>query len=220
MVSELLDHAVLEKPMHQDHVGPAQLLAAGHVLAAEPTVMRDELEVEARDEDAGVAVALGRPVDRFLPAAKREVRRIERVEQHRGVDPVAGHVHEDGVSLDLAEVHGRRQGSNDRVGQVLEDVLRVVELGPREVRRVAADIGQREAARLGLPDRRMPRDGRRHPSSVLPHFQHPEVGQASHPVKDFESQLAVAGSDSGPRQGLDADQRRAPSAIAGMSNPR
>ena len=168
-VTDLVRHAILQEPMHQDHVRPAQIFAAGDVLAPEAPVVRDELQVEARDEDSGVAVALGRPVDRVLPAPEGEVRGVERAEQHRGVDPVPGHVDEDGVALELAQLHRGRQGAHDRVGQVLEDVLGVVELGSCEVRRVAADVGEGKAARLGLPNRRMSRAGRvRHPLSVLP----------------------------------------------------
>jgi hypothetical protein len=168
-VTDLVGHAILQEPMHQDYVRPAQVLAAGDVLSAETAVVGDELQVEARDEDAGVAVAAGRPVGRVLTAPEGEVRGVEGVEQHRGVDPVPGHVDEDGVALELAELHCGRRGAHDRVGQVLEDVLGMVELGSCEVRRVAADVGEGKAARLGLPNRRTSRAGRaRHPLSLLP----------------------------------------------------
>jgi hypothetical protein len=61
----------------------------------------------------------------------------------------------------------------DRVRQVLEDVLGMVQLGTGEVRGVAADIGEGQAAGLGLPYGRMPRAGHSHATSLLPRFHGP-----------------------------------------------
>src|SRR5688500_4474613 len=58
-------------------------------------------------------------------------------------------------------------GPDQGLGQVLENVLGMIELGTREVRRVAADVGDGEAARLSPSNPRVSRAGRAHPTSVL-----------------------------------------------------
>ena len=50
-------------------------------------VVDDELEVEVRDPDAGVALARGRLADVAPAPPEAEVAALDRVEQHRPVDP-------------------------------------------------------------------------------------------------------------------------------------
>ena len=52
-----LGDGVLEQPMRDDHRAPDQLLATRHPLPEDRPVVRQELEVERRHPDAGVAVA-------------------------------------------------------------------------------------------------------------------------------------------------------------------
>ena len=59
--AELLADAVLEQAVDDDDVAPDQLLLSGHPLPDDGAVMGDELEVEARDPAARVALAASTP---------------------------------------------------------------------------------------------------------------------------------------------------------------
>ena len=154
--------------MHHDHVRAGQLFTAGHPLPHEAAVMGNELQVEARDEDAGVALAAGRSIDGVLPATEREVGGLHGVEQHRRVDLDTGRVDEGGVTLQLGESHRRRQRVDHRLGQVGQHVLCVVELRSGQVGGVAADVGHGQAALLRLAQRCMVRHSDRHSGKPTP----------------------------------------------------
>ena len=63
---------------------------------------------------------------------------------------VGDDVGEGRVALEFGQPEGRPEGADDRVRQVGQDVLRVVEFDAREVTRVAADVGEDEARGLWL----------------------------------------------------------------------
>ena len=142
---ERLLHRVLEKAVDDDDVAANELLTAGHPLTGHDPVMDDELEVEARDEDARVALALGRLADVAQAPPEREVAPLDRVLERRAVDLGRDHVDEGGVALELRELERRPQRPDHDIGQVGQDVLGVIQLDAREVARVATDVGDDEA---------------------------------------------------------------------------
>ena len=96
----------------------------------------DELEVEVRDPHARVALAGDAWRDVAPPAAEREVAVARPC--RAAVDPStcsAIDVGERGVALELGQPEGRPKRADDRVDQVGEDVLGVVELDAGEVAR-------------------------------------------------------------------------------------
>ena len=69
------------------------------------------------------------------------------------IDPsidVGDDVSEGRVALEFGQAEGRPERANDGVGQVGQDVLRVIEFDAREVARVAADVGEDETRGLWL----------------------------------------------------------------------
>ena len=86
-----LDDLVLEQPVGDDDVRPQELLAAGDLLVDGRAVVDDELEVEVRDADAGVALARGRLADVAAAPAEPEVAALDGVEEHRPVDRLGRH---------------------------------------------------------------------------------------------------------------------------------
>ena len=121
--------------MDDDHVRPEQLLAPGDLLLDRDAVVDDELEVEVGDPDARVALARRRLADVAATPAEAEVAALDRVEQHRPVDRLGGHVRERGVALELGQPEVGPERGDDRADQVGQDVLRVVELDVGEVAR-------------------------------------------------------------------------------------
>ena len=136
--------------MHDDHVRPQKLLAAGDPLAQRHPVVDDELEVEVGDPNTGVAGARGRLADVATAPAEPEVAAFDGIEQERTVELVGRRVHERGVALELREPERRTQGGDDGADEVGQDVVRVIELDARELSRVAGDVGDQEADGLGL----------------------------------------------------------------------
>jgi hypothetical protein len=57
MTGELRLDVIFQQAMNQDHVAADQLLLPGHGLLGDLSVMGDELEIERRDQPAGVAFA-------------------------------------------------------------------------------------------------------------------------------------------------------------------
>ena len=131
--------------MRNDHVRPEQLLAAGDLLVQREAMVHNELEIEIRDLDAGVALARGRLADVATTPPEAEVAALDRVEQHRPVDVLNTHGGECGVSLELGQAEVGPQGAHDRADQVRQDVLRVIQLDVGEVAGVAGDVGDDEA---------------------------------------------------------------------------
>ena len=145
-----LDDVVLEQPMDDDDVGPEELLAAGDLLHDRRAVVDDELEVEIRDPDAGVALARRRLADVASAPPEPEVAALDRVEEHRPVDRLADHVGERGIAFELGEPEVRPKRRDDGADEVREDVLRMVQLDVGKVARVPGDVGDEEAGRSGL----------------------------------------------------------------------
>ena len=113
-------------------------------------VVDDELEVKVGDARAGVALARRRLADVAPAASEAEVAALDRVEQHRAVDPLGRHVREGRVALELGEPEigpQRRDHGADQVGQ---DVLGMVQLDVGEVARVAGNVGDEHAHGHGL----------------------------------------------------------------------
>src|SRR4051812_3184556 len=110
--------------------------------------MDDELEVEIRDPDAGVAIARRRLADVAPPPPESEVAALDRVEQHRAVDRLRRHEGEGGVAFELGETEVRSERRDDRADEVRQDVLRVIELDVGEIPRVAGDVGDQETGSL------------------------------------------------------------------------
>ena len=111
-------------------------------------VVDDELEVEIGDPDAGVALARGRLADVAAAAAEPEVAALDRVEEHRPVDPLGRHERECGIALELGQPEVRPERSDDGTDQVREDVLCVVQLDVGEVACVSGDVRDQEAGGL------------------------------------------------------------------------
>jgi hypothetical protein len=135
--------------MDDDHIGTEQLLAARNALAQDLAVVDDELQVEVRDPDAGVAVARRRLADVTSAAAEAEVATLDGVEEERSVDLPGGCGNERRVALELGEPEAGTQRGDHGADEVGQDVLRVVQLDICEVSGVAGDVGDQEARGLG-----------------------------------------------------------------------
>ncbi len=146
--AQLLDDLVLQQPMDDDHVRPEELLPAGDLLEDGLAVVDDELEVEVRDPDAGVALAGRRLADVAATPAEPEVAPLDRVEEHRPIDPLGCRVGEGGIALELRQPEVGPECRDDGADEVRQDVLRVVQLDVGEVARVAGDVGDQEAGGL------------------------------------------------------------------------
>ncbi len=146
---KLLHDLVLEQPVDDDHVRAKQLLSAGHLLDDRLAVVDHELEVEVRDPLARVALARRCLTDVATTPPKAEVAALDRVEQHRPIDPIHGREGERRVTLELGQPEVRSQRAHDGTDQVGQDVLRVVEFDIGEVARVAGDVGDQETGGLG-----------------------------------------------------------------------
>ena len=123
-------------------------------LADDLPVVGDDLQVEVRDEDAGVALAARRLADVAEPAAEGEVAPLDDVLELRPVHRLGDRIDEGRVTLELGELEGRPEGAHDRPDQVGQDVLRMVELGAGEEAGVAGDVGDDEAGGLWLVEHR------------------------------------------------------------------
>ena len=99
---------------------------------------------------ARIAVADRRLADVAQPATEREVRPLDGVHQRRPVDGLGDREGERRVALELGQAERRAEAPDDRVDEVGEDVLRVVELDTGEIRRVAGDVGDDETGWFGL----------------------------------------------------------------------
>ncbi len=137
--------AVLQQPVDDDDVATHQFLAAGHSLPGDEAVMHDELEVEPRDEDARVAVALRCLADIAQTSAEGDVTVLDRVLESGPVDFLGEDIGEGSVALELCQPKRRPERPNDGVREVGQDVLRVVEFDTGEITGVPADIGDDEA---------------------------------------------------------------------------
>jgi hypothetical protein len=151
---EFLADVVLQQPVDDDHVAPDELLPRRDPLADDLPVVGDNLQVEVRDEDAGVALAARRLADVAEAAAEGEVAPLDDVLELRPVHRRGDRIDEGRVTLELGELEGRPEGAHDRPDQVGQDVLRMVELGAGEEAGVAGDVGDDEAGGLWLVEHR------------------------------------------------------------------
>ena len=138
-------HAVLQQPVDDDDVATHQFLATRHPLPGDDSVVDDELEIESRDEGAGIAVALRGLADVAQAPTEGEIAVFDGVLEGRAVDGVGDEVGKGSVALELRESEGRPERPDDRVRQVSQDVLCMVQLDTGDIARVPADIGEHEA---------------------------------------------------------------------------
>jgi hypothetical protein len=106
-------HVVLEQSVGDDDVRSGQLLAAGNPLADDLAVVGDDLEVEAGDADARVAVAERGPTDVAESAPEGEVAALDRVLERRAIDGLGEREGERRVALELGQPEGRPQRADD-----------------------------------------------------------------------------------------------------------
>ena len=136
--------------MDQDHVASGQFLPAGHPLPDELAAVNDELDVEALHAAARLALAAVGLLDVAQPLAEGEIRLLDRILQERPVDLVGERVDEGRVAFELGEAERRAQRLDQRVHDVGDDVLGVVELDPGHEGRVAGNVGDHETSRFSL----------------------------------------------------------------------
>ena len=150
MTGELRLDVIFQQAMNQDHVAADQLLLPGHGLLGDLSVMGDELEIERRDQPAGVAFADRGLLDVTLPPAEGEIRTLDRVLQMRAVELRRDEIDEGRVPFELRQLEWRAERADDRIDQVGQDVLGVIELDPGEITGIAGDVGDDETCGFGL----------------------------------------------------------------------
>ena len=138
--------------MGDDHVAPDELLGMRDSLADDLPVVRDELEVEIRDEHARVAFAARGLADVTQPALECEVAALDRVLQERAIDGLGDRIDERRVAFELGQAEHRPDVRDHGAHQVGQDVLGMVELGPGQEAGVSGDVGNDEAGGLGLAE--------------------------------------------------------------------
>ena len=148
--AERFADVVLEQAMDQDHISSGEFLPAGHALPDERAVVHDELHVEALHPAAGLALAAVGLLDVAQPLAEGEIRLLDRILQERPVDLVVERINESCVALELGKAERRTKRPDERIHDVGDDVLGVVEFDPGYEVRVAGNIGDHEASRFGL----------------------------------------------------------------------
>jgi hypothetical protein len=136
----------------EDDVAAEELVEVGHPLPCDQAVVDDDLQVEARQEHAGVALAARRLADVAEPGLEGEVDALDGVLEGRAVDLERARPGERRVALELRERERRADRAGERADEVGDDVGRMVELDAREVRRLARDIGDDETGRRGWFD--------------------------------------------------------------------
>ena len=167
-----LDHLVLEQPVHDDHVGPQEFLAARDLLDDRLAVVDHELEVEIRDPDAGVTPAGRRLAHVAAAPAEPEVAALDRVEEHRAVDLLDRREREGGVALELRQPEARPNRRDDGADEVGQDVLGVVQLDAAQVAGIPGDVGDQEAGGLrGRGHRSFEDAGEGTTIRASPHYQ-------------------------------------------------
>jgi hypothetical protein len=145
--AECLDDVVLEQTVDEDHVAAGKLLATRHLLPDELAVMNDELDVEALHLAASLALAAIGLFEVAQPLAERETGLLDGILQQRAVDLGGGRVNERRVAFEFREAERRTQRPDQRIHDVGDDVLGVVEFDAGHEARVAGDVGDRETGR-------------------------------------------------------------------------
>ena len=96
--------AVLQQPVNQDHVRPAQLLTTGDGLLDIGAVVDQQLEIELRDVAAGRAGAGGVVQHRLERVGEAAIEAFDHVEHMLAVGHVAGaRMRQDGIALDIGQ---------------------------------------------------------------------------------------------------------------------
>jgi hypothetical protein len=86
----------------------------------------------------------------MLPPAECEIRALDRVLQMRAVELRRDEIDEGCVPFELRQLERRAERADDRIDQVGQDVLGVIELDPGEITGVAGDVGHDETCGFGL----------------------------------------------------------------------
>ena len=113
--------------VNEDHVPAGEFLAARHLLPDELAIMNDELDVEALHPAAGLALAAVGLLDVAEPLAEHKIGLLDRILQERPVDPVGERVNERRVAFELGEAERGPERPDQRIHDVSDDVLGVIE---------------------------------------------------------------------------------------------
>ena len=141
---------VLEQAVDQDHVAAGEFLQAPHLLPDELAMVHDELDVEALHAAAGLALAAVGLLDVAQPLAEGEIGLLDRILQERPVDFVGERIDESGVAFEFGQTERRTQRLEQRVHDVGDDVLGVVEFDAGHEIRVAGNVGDHETGQFRL----------------------------------------------------------------------
>ena len=134
--------------MDQNHVPAGELFAARHLLSDELAVMDHELDVKALHPAAGLALATAGLLDAPEPLAERKIGLFDQILHERPIDLVGKRVDESRVAFELGETKGRTQRPDQRVHDVGDDVLGMIEFDAGHEVRVAGYVGDRETGLL------------------------------------------------------------------------
>ena len=110
--------------------------------------MNHELDVEALHSAARLALASARLLDAAEPLAERKIGLFDRVLQERSIDLVGKRVNEGRVALKLGEAERRTQRPDQRVHDVGDDVLGMIEFDAGHEMRVAGNVRDHETGRF------------------------------------------------------------------------
>src|SRR5205823_621710 len=115
-------------------------------LDAELAEVHDELQVERRHGDAGLALAARPAGNTVALAGEAEVRALQRLEQVVAERRGGGQVDVDRVAFQLDQLDRRVAAVDDRLDQLRQDVLGVIQLRAGQVGGVARDVGDDQVA--------------------------------------------------------------------------
>ena len=107
--------------MSDDHVAPAS--SSRPAIRCRSTLdMTDELQIEVGDPDThALQLRMASVRDLPKPAAEREVRGVDRVDQCRAIDRVRRRNEKRRVALQLLQAKGPMQAADDRLDEVADD---------------------------------------------------------------------------------------------------
>ena len=147
--TQRLGDVVLQQAMDENHVRPHGLGPGRRLLQDEAAEVGDELQIQPPHERAGRAGTRGRQPHLLQPQPECDVAALHHVDQPLGIGKRrARRVGEDGVALQLDEAERRRQLRDHQGGELGDDPVGVLQLGARQERRVAGDVGEDEVALL------------------------------------------------------------------------
>ena len=107
-------------------------------------MVNDELHIEALHEAARLTLAAVRLLDVAQPLSESEIRRLDRILEERSVNLICDRVDERGVALEFGETERRTERSQQRIHDVGDDVLSVVEFNARDEVCIARNVGDHE----------------------------------------------------------------------------